>query len=246
VGRGVELRTATLGLRYSVKSHTHTTHIHAHSFHGSSQLHCDSCENVCDKPLLYEQGWGKQLSYVFAFERDEVTDVTWRYGGPRVAMCSTHSLTLVCFGLSSYTTKAAEVLTRRKSTPEAQLVQFLARMNAPLFARRSARRTACTLRHMVMGSWPICPHPSKRTQLSIVRHAELALRGTRLGGGGGGGQALTLRVVGHNSRRQKTVSLPLHQQSAWERREERRRAAGRGWSSTRTARARRAPPPIVG
>ncbi|CAF4698448.1 unnamed protein product, partial [Rotaria sp. Silwood2] len=42
-------------------------------------LHCDSCENLCDSPLIYEKGWKKDLSYCIAFAKDHIEDVTWRY-----------------------------------------------------------------------------------------------------------------------------------------------------------------------
>ncbi|KAM8840368.1 peptide-N(4)-(N-acetyl-beta-glucosaminyl)asparagine amidase isoform 2-T2 [Spinachia spinachia] len=70
-------------------------------------LHCDSCENGCDKPLLYEVGWGKKLAYVLAFSKDQVVDVTWRYS---------------C--------KHPEVLSRRSRVQEAWLLHTIASFNA--------------------------------------------------------------------------------------------------------------------
>lgn len=42
-------------------------------------LHVDPCECQLDKPLLYEQGWGKKLTVVLAFHRSGSRDVTPRY-----------------------------------------------------------------------------------------------------------------------------------------------------------------------
>lgn len=42
-------------------------------------LHCDSCENGCDNPLLYEIGWGKKLAYVLAFSKDQVRQMDTAY-----------------------------------------------------------------------------------------------------------------------------------------------------------------------
>lgn len=42
--------------------------------------HADSCEAAYDEPLLYDAGWGKKLSYVFAASaRDGMSDVAPRY-----------------------------------------------------------------------------------------------------------------------------------------------------------------------
>lgn len=38
-------------------------------------LHCDSCENGFDNPLVYEVGWGKKLAYILAFSKDQVREI---------------------------------------------------------------------------------------------------------------------------------------------------------------------------
>ncbi|XP_061174009.1 peptide-N(4)-(N-acetyl-beta-glucosaminyl)asparagine amidase-like [Saccostrea echinata] len=80
-------------------------------------LHCDPCENVCDKPLLYEAGWGKKLTYVVAFSKDEVQDVSWRYSA-----------------------KHSEMLSRRNECRESWLVQVIHRLWKAREPRNSPQR----------------------------------------------------------------------------------------------------------
>eukprot|EP00039_Didymoeca_costata_P010367 m.139476 g.139476 ORF g.139476 m.139476 type:complete len:428 (+) comp14801_c0_seq3:217-1500(+) len=74
------LCAASLGfeVRYILDFEDHVW-AEAHSDHLQRWIHCDPCENAFDAPMMYETGWGKKLSYVFAFSTEEVRDVTWRY-----------------------------------------------------------------------------------------------------------------------------------------------------------------------
>lgn len=86
-----------------------TDHVWCEVFSQSQQrwLHVDPCENIMDKPLIYEHGWGKKLSYIFAFSSYQCIDVTWRY-----------------------TTKFKDVMARRQDCSETWLIRYANKLSA--------------------------------------------------------------------------------------------------------------------
>jgi len=89
-------------------------------------IHCDPCETALDKPLLYEKGWGKKLSYVIAYSNEEVQDVTWRYVEDintvlqRRKLCSENELLTTILNLSHHRQNNLS-LSRRKYIAERRL-----------------------------------------------------------------------------------------------------------------------------
>ncbi|ONH75182.1 Peptide-N(4)-(N-acetyl-beta-glucosaminyl)asparagine amidase [Pichia kudriavzevii] len=45
-------------------------------------IHLDSCENSYDQPYLYNEGWGKKMSYTFAIGPNYIIDVSDKYLSP--------------------------------------------------------------------------------------------------------------------------------------------------------------------
>lgn len=97
-------------------------------------IHCDPCENAFDGPLLYEAGWGKKLSYIVAFSRDECVDVSRRY--------TAKFATEVCSRRNACTEDALAAIVRR--TNEACLARLAPARQAEVRARqaREARELA--------------------------------------------------------------------------------------------------------
>lgn len=52
------------------------------SVHLKRWIHLDCCENSFDNPLLYNDGWGKKMSYTLAIHRYYILDVSKKYLDP--------------------------------------------------------------------------------------------------------------------------------------------------------------------
>jgi len=103
--------------------HDYTDHVWVEYFSEDRWIHCDPCEARRDAPLLYEQGWGKKLTYTIAASKEEVIDVTRRY-----------------------TKQWHEVEERRTMCPESWLQSYLASLTQMQFMAQSPARQAELLR----------------------------------------------------------------------------------------------------
>lgn len=56
-----------------------TDHVWIEVFLNNTWVHADPSEGILDQPLMYEQGWGKHLTMIFAFTPTSIEHVTHRY-----------------------------------------------------------------------------------------------------------------------------------------------------------------------
>lgn len=79
-------------------------------------IHLDACETAMDAPRMYESGWGKKLTYIFACSNGQCVDVTRKY-----------------------TRKWDEVLSRRNLASEMDMSLLVAAIDTRARAQMEAR-----------------------------------------------------------------------------------------------------------
>ncbi|KAF7656148.1 hypothetical protein LDENG_00045790 [Lucifuga dentata] len=157
-----------------VENHYYHVWTEVYSVSQRRWLHCDSCENACDKPLLYEVGWGKKLAYILAFSKDQVVDVTWRYS------CN-----------------HPEVILRRTKVQEAWLLHTINGLNASRQQSQSPdRKKELTERLLVELVEFISPKKPKPGELGGRNSGSLAWRMAR-GETGGTGTETSSQFAGY-------------------------------------------------
>ncbi|XP_011494464.1 PREDICTED: peptide-N(4)-(N-acetyl-beta-glucosaminyl)asparagine amidase [Ceratosolen solmsi marchali] len=109
-------------------------------------IHADVCENIIDRPLMYEKGWGKKLSYIIAFSKDEMQDVTWRYTNDfekvmqRRNLCSEETLVLFINKLNLVHQSSNNYSSaRRKFVVKRSALELASMINAPLDHKKCSK-----------------------------------------------------------------------------------------------------------
>lgn len=75
------LRSLDINVRYIWNAEDHVW-CEYYSNKQKRWIHLDSCENSYDQPLLYNAGWNKKMSYVFAIHKSYIVDITYKYLDP--------------------------------------------------------------------------------------------------------------------------------------------------------------------
>lgn len=108
------------------------------SMHEQRWIHLDPCEDVIDRPLMYEKGWNKKLTYIIAYSKDEVQDVTWRYSRDQINLmtrrnvCSENNLLQLIESLNKYRQCSANYsLSRKQYVIKRKLLELVELIRMP-------------------------------------------------------------------------------------------------------------------